>query len=112
MCALGFAGAAIAPFITSDDAGNVIALAIYGGIVIALSAAVLIGVQFWHGDRGGVYVLWYLPLLLLMVFRPNLSAHEPPVPAPGGGLVVRWAKAGWRRLRPGRTAPSPTELAV
>ena len=80
--------------------------------LIALSAAVLIGVQFWHADRGGVYVLWYLPLLLLMVFRPNLSAHEPPVPAPGGGLVVRWAKAGWRRLRPGRTAPSPTELAV
>jgi hypothetical protein len=79
--------------------------------LIALSAAVLIGVQFWHADRGGVYVLWYLPLLLLMVFRPNLSSHEPPVPTPGSGLVVRWAKAGWRRLRPGRAAP-PTELAV
>jgi hypothetical protein len=80
--------------------------------LIALSAAVLMGVQFWHADRGGVYVLWYLPLVLLMVLRPNLSAHEPPVPAPGSGFVVRWAKAGWRRLRHRRAAPPPTELAV
>jgi hypothetical protein len=80
--------------------------------LIALSAAVLMGVQFWHADRGGVYVLWYLPLVLLMVFRPNLSSHEPPVPAPGGGFVVRLAKAGWRRLRPRRVAPPPTEMAV
>jgi hypothetical protein len=47
------------------------------GHVIALSAAVLIGVQFWYADKGGQYVLWYLPLLLLLVFRPNLSEHRP-----------------------------------
>jgi hypothetical protein len=80
--------------------------------LIALSAAVLMGVQFWHADRGGVYVLWYLPLVLLMVFRPNLSSHEPPVPGPGGGFVVRLAKAGWRKLRTRRVAPPPTEMAV
>lgn len=80
--------------------------------LIALSAAVLMGVQFWHADRGGVYVLWYLPLVLLMVLRPNLSTHEPPVPAPGGGFVVRWAKAGWQKLRHRPAAPPPTELAV
>lgn len=80
--------------------------------LIALSAAVLMGVQFWHADRGGVYVLWYLPLVLLMVFRPNLSSHEPPVPAPGGGFVARLAKAGWRKLRPARPAPPANELAV
>jgi hypothetical protein len=45
--------------------------------LIALTAAVLIGVQFWYADRGGVYVLWYLPLLLLLVFRPNLSDRLP-----------------------------------
>lgn len=45
--------------------------------VIALSAAVLIGIQFWYADQGGVYVLWYLPLLVLMVFRPNLSERRP-----------------------------------
>jgi hypothetical protein len=47
--------------------------------VLALSAAVLIGIQFWYADQGGVYVLWYLPLLLLLVFRPNLADRRPPV---------------------------------
>ena len=45
--------------------------------MIALSAAVLIGIQFWCADNGGVYVLWYLPFLLLLAFRPNLSAAQP-----------------------------------
>ena len=45
--------------------------------VLALTAAVLIGIQFWYADRGGVHVLWYLPLLLLVVFRPNLSDRQP-----------------------------------
>jgi len=45
--------------------------------VLALSAAALVGVQFWYADQGGVYVLWYLPLLLLLVFRPNLSDRRP-----------------------------------
>jgi hypothetical protein len=48
--------------------------------VIALSAAVLLSIQFWYADRGGVYVLWFLPLLLLMMFRPNLSGTRPPIP--------------------------------
>src|SRR4029077_4686356 len=42
--------------------------------VLSLSAASLLGLQFWYADRGGVHVLWYLPFLLLMVFRPNLVA--------------------------------------
>jgi hypothetical protein len=45
--------------------------------VIALSAAVLVGLQLWYADQGGVYVLWYLPFLLLLVFRPNLSDRRP-----------------------------------
>lgn len=45
--------------------------------LIALSLTLILGVQFWHPDRGGSYVLWYLPLLLLMIFRPNLSAFRP-----------------------------------
>jgi hypothetical protein len=48
--------------------------------VLALTAALLLGIQFWYADQGGVYVLWYLPLLLLLVFRPNLSACEPQPP--------------------------------
>jgi hypothetical protein len=46
--------------------------------LLALSAAVLLGIQFWYADQGGSYVLWYLPLLLLMMFRPNLSERRPP----------------------------------
>ncbi|MFQ3592412.1 MAG: hypothetical protein SNJ82_04375 [Gemmataceae bacterium] len=48
--------------------------------VLALSVASLLTLQFWYADRGGVYILWYLPLLLLMVFRPNLEDKIPPEP--------------------------------
>jgi hypothetical protein len=40
---------------------------------IALSAAVFIALQWWGAEQGGVYILWYVPLLLLLVFRPNLQ---------------------------------------
>jgi hypothetical protein len=79
--------------------------------LLAQSAAVLVAVQFWHGDRGGVYVLWYLPLLLLMVFRPNLSSAEPP-PIADGSVLVRFAGAAWRRVRPGSNNPNSKPLAV
>lgn len=79
--------------------------------LIALSAALLVGVQFWHADRGGVYVLWYLPLLVMLAFRPTLTAAEPPGVEPGGGLMARIAGAAWRRVRPPRPEP-PKELAV
>lgn len=46
--------------------------------LLALSAAVLIGIQFWYANQGGLYVLWYLPLVLLLVFRPNLADRQPP----------------------------------
>jgi hypothetical protein len=48
--------------------------------IIALTAALLIGIQFWYADRGGVYILWYLPLLLLLTFRPNLTTSQPQPP--------------------------------
>jgi hypothetical protein len=62
------------------------------GHVIALSAAVLIGIQFWYADHGGEYVLWYLPLVMLMVFRPNLSDRYPPPhsPLPIWPRVATW----------------------
>ena len=80
--------------------------------LVALSAAVLIGVQFWYADRGGVYVLWYLPLVLLVIFRPNLTNAEPPPLEPGAGMMVRIASAAWRRVRPSGANPSSKELAV
>ncbi|MCS6863516.1 MAG: hypothetical protein RMJ56_00075 [Gemmataceae bacterium] len=77
--------------------------------LIALSAAVLIGVQFWHIDRGGQYVLWYLPFVLMVIFRPTLTAAEPPPVVPGS-LLARWAGAAWRMVRPAREPQKP--LAV
>jgi hypothetical protein len=47
------------------------------GELIALSAALLVASQFWFLDEGGTLVLLYLPLVLLMMFRPNLSAKRP-----------------------------------
>lgn len=37
------------------------------------SAALMLGVQFWHAHSGGLALAWYLPLLLLTIFRPNLE---------------------------------------
>ncbi|MBM4000912.1 MAG: DUF2029 domain-containing protein [Planctomycetes bacterium] len=43
------------------------------GTLLSCSAAVMVSIQFWHGFGGGLYMAWYLPLLLLTVFRPNLE---------------------------------------
>jgi hypothetical protein len=77
------------------------------GQVIAQSAAVVIGVQFWYADQGGVYVLWYLPLVLLMVFRPNLVDVRPPVPPPGARTLAARALGLMNRLRRRQPAPVP-----
>lgn len=43
------------------------------GTLLNCSAAVMLGTQFWHAHNGGIFMAWYLPLLLLTVFRPNLE---------------------------------------
>lgn len=43
------------------------------GTLLSCSAAVMLGSQFWHVPQGGLYMAWYLPLLILTVFRPNLE---------------------------------------
>jgi len=43
------------------------------GTLIGCSAAVMVGAQFWHGYGGGLYIAWFLPLVLLTIFRPNLQ---------------------------------------
>jgi hypothetical protein len=57
--------------------------------LLALSAAVIVGIQLWFADQGGVYVLWYLPLLLLLVFRPNLADRLAVPIAPETDWVAR-----------------------
>jgi len=43
------------------------------GTLLSCSAAVLLGSQFWKAHNGGLFMAWFLPLLLLAVFRPNLE---------------------------------------
>ena len=43
----------------------------------AYSAAIIVATQFWYPVQGGVYLLWYLPLLLVVVFRPRLVHLQP-----------------------------------
>jgi hypothetical protein len=43
------------------------------GTLMSCSAAVMLATQFWHPGEGGLFMAWYLPLLLLTIFRPNLE---------------------------------------
>ena len=43
------------------------------GTLLSCSAAVLLGSQFLMTHQGGLYMAWYLPLLVLTIFRPNLE---------------------------------------
>ena len=47
------------------------------GELIALSAALLVSSQFWYLDEGGTLVVLYLPMILLMMFRPTLVSKRP-----------------------------------
>jgi len=73
LCALGFGGAALAPFLTSDRSGNVIALAVYGVIVLALSGAAL-GDRAWRTARGVTLASVLAYLLAVSRVRPESSA--------------------------------------
>jgi len=44
--------------------------------LLAHSAAVVVATQFWYPHQGGIYVLWYLPLMLVVTFRPRMN-HLP-----------------------------------
>ena len=43
------------------------------GTLMCGSAAVMLAAQFWHGYGGGLYMAWFLPAVLLTIFRPNVD---------------------------------------
>ena len=45
------------------------------GTLFAYTAAVMVGVQFWHGFEGGLIMAWFLPCVLMTVFRPNTEGR-------------------------------------
>ena len=57
--------------------------------LLSCSAALMLGVQFWHAHSGGLALAWYLPLTLLTVFRPNLEDRV----AVGVVVPTRWDAA-------------------
>jgi hypothetical protein len=66
------------------------------GTLLSCSAAVMIAVQFWHAHQGGIYLAWFLPLLLLTIFRPNLEDRV----ALSAVRDIRWPRRkGAKQLR-------------
>jgi hypothetical protein len=59
------------------------------GTLLSCSAAVMLAAQFWHANEGGIYMAWYLPLLVLTIFRPNLEDR----------VALSALSEGWRRPR-------------
>ncbi len=79
--------------------------------VTAASAAFLIGIQFWFADRGGLYVLWYTPLLICMVLRPSTTDLEPPSDLESTSLASRFQSIWLRFVGKRDNAPPPTLAA-
>lgn len=46
--------------------------------LLSNTAALIVTAQLWYPDDVATYVLWYLPLLLLVIFRPRLDRFVPP----------------------------------
>ncbi|MCA9131794.1 MAG: hypothetical protein KDA45_01510 [Planctomycetales bacterium] len=43
------------------------------GTLICGTAAIMLAAQFWHGNGGGLFMAWFLPFVMLTIFRPNLD---------------------------------------
>ena len=63
------------------------------GTLISGSAALMVAAQFWHGHGGGLYIAWFLPLLLLSIFRPNLEDRVATKVVIGGRRAVAQPEA-------------------
>jgi hypothetical protein len=61
------------------------------GTLLSCSATVMLATQFWHAHQGGLYLAWYLPLLILTIFRPNL---EDRVAMSAVQPAWRWRRKG------------------
>ncbi|MCE9552412.1 MAG: hypothetical protein K8T91_03420 [Planctomycetes bacterium] len=64
------------------------------GTLMSCTAALMLGAQFWHAHGGGLFMAWYLPLLLLTVFRPNLEDRIALSVISEGWVPRRSAPAG------------------
>lgn len=70
------------------------------GTLMCGSAAVMLAAQFWHGYGGGLYMAWFLPPVLLTIFRPNVDDR----------IAVRVVRPNWigsAKSNGTSTAPQP-----
>jgi hypothetical protein len=76
------------------------------GTLLSCSAAIMLAIQFWHPREGAMYMGWYVPLLVLTIFRPNLEDR----------LAISAVSEGWIRRRRSVAAkakePSPAAPAA
>ena len=63
------------------------------GTLMSCTAALMLAAQFWHPDGSGLFMAWYLPLLLLTIFRPNLEDRVALSVLGEGWLSRRGAQA-------------------
>ena len=40
---------------------------------MSCTAAIMLATQFWNANGGGLFMGWFLPILLLTIFRPSLE---------------------------------------
>ncbi|MBB76074.1 MAG: hypothetical protein CMJ75_16330 [Planctomycetaceae bacterium] len=71
------------------------------GTLLNCSATIMLATQFWHGNNGGIYLEWYLPLVLLTMFRPNLEDRLAAAVVAGPWLP------GWPEKKTARPEASP-----
>ncbi|MBX3425832.1 MAG: hypothetical protein KF688_09140 [Pirellulales bacterium] len=64
------------------------------GHLVSGTAALMLGVQFWHAHDGGLFIAWYLPLLLLTIYRPSLEDR----------VALSRVAEGWWQVRQRRRA--------
>ena len=69
--------------------------------LLANSVAIIVATQFWYPDQGGIYVLWYLPLMLVVTFRPRLTNLFPDVKDADTKLAI---SSNGSNLRPEKLA--------
>jgi hypothetical protein len=73
------------------------------GTLLSCSATVMLASQFCQTFEGGLYMAWYLPLLVLTSFRPNLEDRVAL------STVIERRAAWLQRLgQLGRRRPAPT----
>ncbi|GAB6166471.1 hypothetical protein JCM19992_24710 [Thermostilla marina] len=70
------------------------------GNLLSGTTSILIGCQFVHGYQGGIYMAWFLPSLVLVIFRPTLidrtAERTVPerwfAPIPEGRDPIQWLR--------------------